>query len=181
MRHGFRIFVGALVVVSAASAQAQSLGDIAKKEEARRKDVAKPAKTYTNESLKASDRPDTAGQVAPPASSSSQASPEAPAAAPEADSGKHDQKYWHDKMTHAKDGLERSKTFAEALQSRINALTADFTSRDDPYQRQVVGQNRDKALAELDRVKKDIAGYEKEIRDTEEQARRAGVPPGWLR
>ena len=59
-------------------------------------------------------------------------------------------------MQDARDALQRSQMFADALQSQVNGLTADFTARDDPAQRAVVGDNRQKALAELDRVKNDI-------------------------
>ena len=45
------------LVTSAASASAQALGDIAKKEEARRKTVKTPGKVYTNESLHAEGEP----------------------------------------------------------------------------------------------------------------------------
>jgi hypothetical protein len=179
MTHVIKVVVACLALAWAAPSHAQSLGDVAKKEETRRKQVHKPGKVYTNETLKPSDRPEPASTDTPSASAApAPSAPETPAAS---DSPKRDQKYWHDRMAAAKDGLDRSKSFAEALQSRINALTAEFTGKDDPYQRQVVGQNREKALAELERVKTDITKFEKEIRDTEEEARRAGVPPGWLR
>jgi hypothetical protein len=71
--------------------------------------------------------------------------------------------------------------FQEALQSRINALSTDFVNRDDPYQRAKVAEDRQKALAELERVKGDIEKANKAIADIEEEARKAGVPPGWLR
>ena len=71
--------------------------------------------------------------------------------------------------------------FAEALQSRINALTTDFTSRDDPAQRAVIATDRQKALAELDRVKNDITKQTKAIADIQEEARKSNIPPGWLR
>ena len=179
MTHAIKVVVASLVLVWAAPGYAQSLGDVAKKEESRRKQVQKAGKVYTNETLKPSDRPEPVSTDTPAAAAApAPTAPETPSAE---GSPKRDQKYWHDRMAAAKDGLERSKSFEEALQSRINALTADFTGRDDPYQRQVVGQNREKALAEQARVKSDISKFEKEIRDTEEEARRAGVPPGWLR
>ena len=77
--------------------------------------------------------------------------------------------------------LERAKTFADAHQSRINGLSADFTARDDPAQRALVAKDRQKALTELDRVKKEIADHTKALADLQEEARRKGVPPGWLR
>jgi hypothetical protein len=71
--------------------------------------------------------------------------------------------------------------FRDALQARINGLTADFTARDDPYQRAQVADDRQKAIAELTRVNTEITNGGKRIADIEDEARRAGVPPGWIR
>ncbi len=46
-----------------------------------------------------------------------------------------DEKYWRDRMDGAREELRRNEAFRDALQSRINALTAEFSARDDPYQR----------------------------------------------
>src|SRR4029078_7385028 len=43
-----------------------------------------------------------------------------------------DQAYWSRRMKDLQVQLARDEAFAEALQSRINALTADFSARDDP-------------------------------------------------
>ena len=48
-------------------------------------------------------------------------------------------------------------------------------------QRGVLASERQKALGELDRLKKQIEAGKKAIADLEEEARRANVPPGWLR
>ena len=77
--------------------------------------------------------------------------------------------------------LERDRIYVDALQSRINALTTDFVNRDDPAQHAVVGLERDKAVAELRRLKQATVDDQKAIADLDEEARRAGVPPGWLR
>ena len=77
--------------------------------------------------------------------------------------------------------LRRNEMFAEALQTRINSLTNDFASRDDPYQRARIGEDRNKAMLEMDRVKAEMDLQRKKISDAEEEARRAGVPPGWVR
>ena len=60
-------------------------------------------------------------------------------------------------------------------------LTADFTARDDPAQRSAIGRDRQKALDELDRVKKALETDRQALGDFQEEARRASVPPGWLR
>jgi hypothetical protein len=169
------------LVTSAASASSQALGDIAKKEEARRKTVKTPGKLYTNESLRSEGEPpaapatDVSPTAATPAPAASGAQP------PAADDVKKDEKYWKDRLTQARTALDRSKTFAEALQSRINALTTDFAGRDDPAQRAQIGVDRDKAIAELNRVQKEIQDNTKAIADIQEEGRKAGVPAGWLR
>jgi hypothetical protein len=169
------------------TAGAQSLGELAKREEARRKAIKTPGKVLTNDTIR-STAPASA-PAAPPVAPS-QPAPSAPGAAapgsaaekpkPDADR-KTQEAAWRQRIAAARDSLQRSQMFAEALQSRINGLTADFTSRDDPAQRAVVATDRQKALAELDRVKNDITQQTKAIADIQEEARRAGVPPGWLR
>ncbi len=175
---------GALVilVVVAGTAGAQSLADVARKEEARRKDVKKPSRVLTNKDLKASDN------VAPPAPVDGQAPAPAPAenadktedgqSKPEAPS---DEQAWRQKMTDARTALDRSQMHLDALQNRIDGLWAQFTGHDNYVERERIEADRKKALAEYDRVKGEIEDQKKAIADLEEQARRANVPPGWLR
>lgn len=178
---------------AALSDAAQSLADVARAEEARRKATPKAAKVYTNNDLQPDSRSrqtqpagPAGAPTAPSAGPSSEAAPAAPAPAPDpssesATSAAQDEKYWRTRITQARERLQRSQLFQEALQSRISALTTDFVNRDDPAQRTVIANDRDTALAELDRVKKEIDDLTKAIADIEEEARRAGVPPGWLR
>jgi len=171
---------------------AQSLVEVAKAEEARRKGVRKPAKVYTNADLKG--EAPSVGAATPTPATLPAATPSTPAAddkmAPVAEvpsgSGSaaakpRDQAYWGGRITAARTAFDRASVVAEALQSRINALATDFVNRDDPAQRAQIANNRKAALAELDRVKKEMEAHLKEIADTEDEARRAGVPAGWLR
>jgi len=91
------------------------------------------------------------------------------------------EKYWRDRMGAAREDVRRNEAFAAALQSRINGLTADFSARDDPYQRAQIADERQKALAELDRVNKAVEDGNKAIAGIEEEARKAMVPSGWIR
>jgi hypothetical protein len=190
-----------MALATSSAASAQSLGEVAKQEEARRKAVTTPGKLYTNASVRpepAPAQPAPAQPGAPATDAARPAAPEAQAAAPSgapaatpagqaaapkpaAETGKKDEAYWRKRIQSAREAVQRSEIFAEALQSRINALTADFVNRDDPAQRTVVANDRQKALAELDRVKQEIAQQTKAIADIQEEARRASVPPGWLR
>jgi hypothetical protein len=175
------LMVAALVIAVAHVASAQSLGDVAKKEEQRRKTTKPAAKVYTNDTLK----PDPTPSV--PATSATGTTPAATSPAPAApapsddSADKGDEKTWRKKIADARDALQRSQAFADALQSQLNGLTTDFVNRDDPAQRQLIANKRDAALAELERVKKEVAAQNKAISDIQEQARRAGVPAGWVR
>jgi hypothetical protein len=201
------------------AAAAQSLADVARKEQARRKTVKKTAPVYTNKDV----RPSSGPAEAPPpagaatASTAQGAAPaaegEPPAAGQETTEGAEgsgpkgsgaegagaaggepgeasrtdeeqradDEARWRERMREARAALERNQMFEQALESRINALWADFTARDDPAQRAAIDAERKKAIAQRDRVKAEIVAQTKAIADIEEEARRAGVPPGWLR
>ena len=196
---GGALLPGASAVLPGTRVSAQSLGDVARQEEARRKAIRTPAKVYTNESLRADplSLPPAAAQApAPPGSTPAPAATAVPPAgaaavpgtpvAPEPSGAAQngaglDEAAWRKRIADARDGQARSQTFVEALQSRINALSADFVNRDDPAQRAQIGLDRQKALAELDRVRADIVKFQKDISDAQEEARRAGVPAGWVR
>ena len=67
------------------------------------------------------------------------------------------------------------------MQSRINGLTRDFSARDDPAQRAVIEADRKRALSEFDALQQSIKDDQKALADLDEEARKASVPPGWLR
>ncbi len=191
------IVTGLLLAGAADAVWAQSLGEVAKKEEDRRKHVQPATKVYTNKDLGAvppvttpapastaestpspADKPESA---AAKDSKDTKESKDARDAAPKAQDDAKGQAYWSGRMKSLQEALDRDVTFADALQSRINALTADFVNRDDPAQRSVIERDRQKAVAELERLRAQIVQDRKAITDLEEEARRAGVPPGWLR
>ena len=182
----------ALLVVGVAPLAAQSLGDLSRQEEERRKTVKEPATVITNKDLGAAP-----GSSAPPpeAAAGSDAAKAGEAgkdgqkdalkdASKDADKAKEpvkDQKYWSDRAKQLQTQLDRDQSYSGALQTQINALSTDFVNRDDPAQRAIIERNRQKALAELNRLKDAIVKDKKAIDDLSDEARRAGVPPGWLR
>jgi hypothetical protein len=187
-----RFLIGTVLVGTAAPVAAQSLADVARAEEARRKAVKGQAKVYTNETLRGADGGDPPAASSPsPSSAATPAadatskpaatSPESKPAPPGQPAAAKDEKYWRDRLTTARDTLARSQTFAEALQTQINGLYTEFVNMADPAQRAVIEKKRLAAIAEQDRVKADIAKQTKALADIEEEARRANVPAGWLR
>lgn len=201
--------IGLLMATTAGSAaaglaSAQTLGEVARTEQERRKSVGKAGKVYTNESLKPEPLPSqppaslVAGSLgtlaqgavssttgAPGAASGGSATaassaatavvPGAASAMPTTEAG------WRARMVELRGNVVRQQVLADALQSRINAALLDFVNRDDPAQRAVIEQDRNRAIAELERVKLDLKAAQQAVGDLEEQARRLSVPPGWLR
>ena len=186
----YRTFLACLLALTmtaaAAPLRAQSLADVSRAEEQRRKTIKNPSKVYTNQDL-ASVPPPAAPAETTADAPVEEAKPEGaadtakPAADADAAAEVRDQAYWSGRAKELRTQLERDQAFAEALQSRINALNTDFENRSDPAQRSLVEQDRNRALAELERLRQAIETDQKAIADLDEEARRAEVPPGWLR
>jgi hypothetical protein len=166
-------------------ARGQSLADVARKEEARRKTIPEAAKVYTNKDLNAQ----PSGPAPPANAKAGDAAKDTGAkdakdskdAADKDKSSVKDKAYWSGRLAKLQEEVDRDEASALALQMRINSLTADFVNHDEPGQRVMTERDRSKAIADLARLTKAITDNKKSIADLDEEARRAGVPPGWLR
>jgi len=168
-----------------AAAWGQSLAEAAREAEAKRKTVKSPGKVYTNDSLRSEPQPSRS--TPPPAAPAGAATPPSQSGVAPGDekakteeAGK-DEAYWRQRVKAEREALQRAETFAAALQSQINGLYAEFTACQAPPQCNQIAANRQKSLAELDRVKKEVETHTKNVADIQEEARRAGVPAGWVR
>ena len=185
------VFAIAVGLSGSPAASGQTLGEVAKKEAERRKAQPQTGKVYTNKDLPASAQKPATANPSTETPAQTPTDPVAAATEQKAEDGKapgdkpqgdqKDQAYWKNRMATAREELRRSEMFAEALQTRVNTLNKDFNSRDNPAQRSAIGADRTEALNELTRVKQDVERGKKQIADIEEEARKAGVPPGWLR
>ena len=63
----------------------------------------------------------------------------------------------------------------------MNGLNAEFMNTDDPGQRDLMQARIQRATGELQRVQQDIEKQTKAATDLQEEARKAGVPAGWVR
>lgn len=88
---------------------------------------------------------------------------------------------WRERMTTARVSLARDELLAEAMQGRVNGLVSESIARDDPAQRAELMRQRDRAQAELDRLRTQVESDKRAIASIEEEARAKGVPPGWIR
>ena len=169
---------GAGIVVPAAE---QSLADVARNTAAARNASAERprAKVYTNKDLSAADR-------VPPAPATVKTSPTTketpPAAAP--DSKIPDikrEEYWRDRMRPLRERLDHARARADDTKRRAEAL---MRAADRCFMIGVVCADYTESLRLTDEHKvllADVASAERDVAELEEEARRAGVPPGWLR
>jgi hypothetical protein len=162
-----------------AGVSAQSLADVAKAEEARRKTVKTGTKVYTNDDL---------GRTPATSPAPSQPVPAAKPAEPAAKPGEEKpvdptktQAYWKERAAALQQSLSRNKLLLDALQSQVNGLNAEFMNTDDPGQRDLMQARIQRATGELQRVQQDIDKQTKAATDLQEEARKAGVPAGWVR
>jgi len=162
------------------SAVAQGLGDVAKKEKDRRGRAAPvPSKTYTQDDLKA--LPPAANE-GPSRSAEASASSSSPGAASEttrqslndeADKRARDEKMWRSRVAASRERVDAARKKYETLAAHGGdprwPWEPDWMS-DDVIAPEVIAA----AKAELDAA-------QKALDDLLEEARRANVPPGWLR
>jgi hypothetical protein len=168
--------------MAAARGQSQpSLAELAKQEAERRKTVKDTKKVITAKDLpESARRPASASAPAEGGAAEAGGDQKPAAAAAEAAPDDRGEAAWRQRMTAAREGLRRNQVVLDALQMRVNGLTADY-DRHDPFERNGIGETRKKALEEIEHVKADIEASKKQIADIEEEARKAGVPPGWVR
>ena len=192
----------ALAWAATETATAQSLVEVARQERLRREALARragpdapPPRVYTDADLihsglltmRIGDEETDAGTEA----ATAPAAAEAPAAAgtpaaetPAAAAGTPpagDEQRWRGRMAEARLAVERAERRAAELQTRADRLWADFTARDDPAQRAAIEQERLAALAELEETRTEADALARAVDDLRDEARRADVPPGWLR
>jgi hypothetical protein len=182
-----------LIVASSPVAYAQAsstvpLAEVARREEARRKTTKKATRVITNATLGEAEAPATV--AGPPSTGSATTATAASNASPTIPGGKaepidpgarKDQAYWQERISKARTDLSRTEMFADSLQTKINSLKTDFVNRDNRVEREKIQQDMNTALAELERLKKEIVAQQKAITGIEDEARRANVPSGWLR
>lgn len=183
--------VGLLLALSGSLVAAQPLAEIARQEKLRREALAAKAaaenlspKVYTNADLRGGSRLTTSARDTPRPAAAAESATNATAPsqdAPETAEAPRDEAGWRNRIETARQARERAQLMVAALQNRADGLLAEFTARDDPAQRSVIEQERIEALEELDRTNVEIQQLDQDIRDIQEEARRARVPPGWLR
>jgi hypothetical protein len=192
----------ALVLVLAPVAGAQSLGEAAAREKAKRdkRGKATPAPSYTDSDLKDPSKPDKDKEkdggenttATPPGATNtgsgeggsrpaSTATEGASGYAPSVSAG--DEAIWRARAHDQREAIRSAEKAIQAAQDRLNALMSDrdVTMTQDPNRLQTVEAQKNEARAAIDAGRLGLAEAQKGLQDLEAEARRNNVPPGWLR
>ncbi len=92
-----------------------------------------------------------------------------------------DEAHWKGRMQAAQSALDTDQIHLDAMTARVHSLSADFDASHSISERAVLRQNREEAETEVTHLKAAVKADHKAIVTIEEEARRIGVPAGWLR
>ncbi len=151
------------------------LVELSKKEKERRKKI-KTAKVITNADLGKAPRPSViikGGKSSLPAVMGEESEGEK--------STKKTKEWWVSRKRKLEEKIASLKKKIQELQQKVNALSTNFLIEQRPIAQQRVKSALEKAKGQLEAAKKELAEAEKALEKLYEDARKAGIPPGWLR
>ena len=92
------------------------------------------------------------------------------------------EEYWRGRKQDVDARVQDAQSRVEQIQSEINSLTAAFYAEGDGVaQRPLIESERIERINELDAAKQELENARSEAAGLEDEARRAGALPGWLR
>jgi len=169
--------IAGVLVTGVVASSAQSLADVARTEEARRQKMAAPTKVYTDADV-AKYAPATPGAQAAATTVTALDVNGKPVGQQAAAEGlPADEAGWRARLQNARDGMDRNRLLLSALeqQARGAARKAGTPEGEEP-----ADANATRA-AEIKRLKAETDTFRTTLANAEEDARKAGVPPGWVR
>ncbi len=92
-----------------------------------------------------------------------------------------DEQWWRTRVQQAREALARDDSALKALEAELAALERDIAARDDPAQRAQLLRRRTAALGEQAKRLTEQRDHTAALDLLLEEARKAGVPPGWVR
>jgi hypothetical protein len=194
MKHACSVAMMAGLVFVASTAHAQSLADVARQEQERRKTIETPARVYTDADVQknaplttAAARPQPASDAtAADASAKSKAddgaNPEGASAAKDASKdAPKDEAGWRSKVDSAREDLARSRRLLAAMEQQLVGLGIQASSAAIAGQKGPDQAKQQESAREVERLRADVQKYAEALTKLEGDARDKGVPPGWVR
>lgn len=184
-----RLFAIALVCALAGSlAQAQGLGEAAAKEKQRREQAQKKrgaAKVITTEELTPGSSEGSPGGLAQDAQRPQDTSASERQKATKENTDEVEEApgeaQWRERAREAKQELKDSEARVHALEEQASQLFGRIQASTDTNELLRLRAEQQELTKQVDEAKIMLETTRKEFRDLAEEARRAGVPPGWVR
>lgn len=191
---------GMALAQSPSPAQEESLGELARKLRSK-KPKGEPEKVYTNDDLArigrgrisvvgregAAPTPASAGEKeTAEAPATSEAAPTAAAAGPTAPAEQKGEEYWRAKFTEVRNKIALAEKEVDLLQRELQLERVQYSQDpNEAMRQQYLGQQAGGRLNELQQKieakQAEIARYQQELANLENELRRAGGNPGWAR
>ncbi len=148
---------------------------LSKKEKERRKKV-KVSRVITNQDL---------GKTPPPSVIVKGVRSSTPAGGKEELDGKKSPKkskeWWLSRKRNLEEKIASLKKRIQELERQLNNLNTTFLIEQRPLAHQRVKSTLEKVKGQLEAARKELAQAQKDLERLYEEARKAGIPPGWLR
>ena len=121
-----------------------------------------------------------AGEAGPPPATTTAEAPATTAA--DGAGGPRDESYWRTRARDIRQRWHQAADEVTALEKESADLRWKFYAEDDAYYRdQQIKPQWDRVLDDLRRARQDVRAYQRELADFQDEGRRAGALPGWLR
>ncbi len=166
-----------LILISGLFAQS-ALVELSKREKERRRKIKKHSVVITNETLKQMGSFSPSLQVKGSGAETSSA----PARTTSLEEEKYkDPNYWKTMKANILRQIRELEEKIKKLRSDINFLSTQFLLEERPFERSNVKSRLEEAKGLLNQALKQLQEKKKELERLYREARRRGVPPGWLR
>ncbi len=94
---------------------------------------------------------------------------------------KKDKKWWSGRRKAIYEKINKLRKKIQELNTKVNGLSNQFLLEQRPFAQARVKEELEKAKGALQQAKADLANAEKELENLYNEARKEGIPPGWIR
>jgi hypothetical protein len=91
------------------------------------------------------------------------------------------EKYWRDLKKKIEDNIKKNEATIKKMRSELSATQARFYATSELGEHIKLKNKIDQLFNSIKNYERGLETLKKELEDLEEKARKAGVPPGWLR
>lgn len=179
MRRRYKLLLGFFLT---AVLLAQSpLVELSKKEKERRKKVKKNTKVITNETLLQLNVYSSSLEVRGGLKEEVSGSGKTEKKSTQKEDKYKDPKYWKNLKLKIETEIRELEAKIKKLRDDVNFLSNQFLLEDRPIERGQVKSRLEEARGLLNQALKQLESKKKELENLYREARKKGVPPGWLR